>query len=278
MTTLIKRNTKIYFRDKVNIVFSMLSVMIMIALYAMFLGNAANWGTTEIRDSWLMSGVVAVASVTTSLGAFSIMIEDKVNKTGKGFYASPVKRSHITAAYIISPFVVGVIMTTLTAFTLSVYIIATGGSALSISGYFSLAGIILLSSISSTAMVCFIVSFLKSNSAYNTVSTIIGTLVGFLMGIYMPIGIVPGAVQVVMMLFPPSHAAMLFRQILMEHPMQCAFEGAPAGYLESLQQTLGIVFSFGEVEIAAVASVAYLMASAILFFGLSVVNVRKSGK
>jgi len=276
MKSMVKRNIKLYFRDKTNMFFSMLSVLIIVALFALFLG-AGNWGSDEIRDSWLMAGVLAVATLTTSLGAFSVMVEDKANKITKGFYASPVKRSHITTGYILSPFIVSVIMTTITAIAFGAYIIVIGGEMLSITSLLQLLGLILLSSLSATAMVCFIVSFIKSNSAFGTISTIIGSLSGFLMGIYMPIGNLPNAMQTILGLFPPFHAAMLFRQILMERPLEMAFEGAPLADLQELQEILGVVFSFGDFEVTPIVSIAILIASAMLFFGLSVMNMRKTG-
>jgi multidrug/hemolysin transport system permease protein len=275
MKSMVKRNIMLYFRDKANVFFSMLSVLIIIALFAVFLGQG-DWGSDEIRDSWLMAGVLAVATVTTALGAFSTMVEDKVDKIAKGFYASPVKRSHITAAYIISPFVVSVIMTTITAIGFGIYIVATGGDMPGVAGLLQLMGLILLSSITSTAIVCFVVSLIKTNSAFVTISTIVGTLSGFLMGIYIPIGILPNAVQNVIMLFPPSHAASLFRRILMDIPLNTAFGDAAGSYeLAELRENLGVVFSFGDFEITTVMSIVFLLGTATLFFSLSVMSMRK---
>ena len=278
MISMLKRNIRLYFRDKTNMFFSMLSVMIIIVLFALFLGQG-NWGSDEIRDSWLMAGVLAVASLTTALGAFSVMVEDKVNKIYKGFYASPIKRSHIAAAYMLSPFIVSVIMTIITAFVFGAYIILTGGNMPGGIKLLQLFGLVLLSSVSVTAIICFIISFLKTNSTYGTISTIVGTLAGFLMGIYIPVGNLPVAVQTVIMLFPPAHAAKLFRQILMEKPLEVAFKNAPSDIvpnLESIKETLGVVFKLGTFEITPVISIAFLSITAIVFFGLSVMKIRKT--
>jgi len=275
---MLKRNIKLYFRDKTNMFFSMLSVMIIIVLFALFLGQG-NWGSDEIRDSWLMAGVLAVASLTTALGAFSVMVEDKVNKIYKGFYASPIKRSHIAAAYMLSPFIVSVIMTIITAVAFGAYIILTGGNMPGGIKLLQLFGLVLLSSVSVTAIICFIISFLKTNSTYGTISTIVGTLAGFLMGIYIPVGNLPVAVQTVIMLFPPAHAAKLFRQILMEKPLEVAFKNAPSDIvpnLESIKETLGVVFKLGTFEITPVISIAFLSITTIVFFGLSVMKIRKT--
>jgi len=278
MKTLIKRNMKLYFRDKAALFFSMLSILIIIALFALFLGQG-DWGSTEIRDSWLMAGVLAVASITTSIGSFEVVISDRLNKIAKGFYASPVKRSHITAAYIISPFIAGVIMTTLTAIGFGAYIVATGGDMPDAIGILQLAGLILLSNFVGTAILGFFISFIKSTGAWNTIGTIIGTLSGFLMGVYMPIGNLPNAVQTIMVLFPPFHSAMLFRQILMEKPLEAAYY-ATSGELDviGIQEVLGVTFNFGDFEIAPIISVLYLAVAGLLFFGLSVIKMKKLRK
>jgi len=274
MKTLIKRNMKLYFRDKAGIFFSMLSILIIIALFALFLGQG--FGDRHILDSWLMAGILAVASLTTSIGAFEIIISDRINKVAKGFYASPVKRSHITASYIISPFVAGVIMTTLTAIGFSIYIIARGGGLPGPVGLLLLVGLILLSNITGTAILCFIISLIKSMSVWGTVGTIIGTLSGFLMGVYMPIGQLPTAVQYVMIAFPPFHSAMLYRQILTPWSIDYTYI-ASGGELNiaELNELLGTTFSFGDFQITPIMSVGYLVISGLVFYWLATMKMRK---
>jgi len=242
------------------------------------LANTGEWGGDLIRDAWLMAGVLAVASLTTSLGAFTTVVEDRVFAITKGLYASPVKRSHITAGYIISPFIVSLLMTGVTAVGFSIFVVANGGQLPGFVGMLQLVGVMLVSGISATAIVCFIVSFIKATSTLGTVRTIIGTLCGFLMGIYLPIGILPAPIQTTIMLFPPSHAALLFRQILLVYPLEATFYGAPAGYAEALKAELGITFSFGSFEITPLMSIAYLLICAAVFFGLAAFSMRKAGK
>jgi len=277
MKTLIKRNLMLYFRDKAGVFFSMLSILIIIALYALFLSGG--FGDPLILDSWLMSGILAVAAITTSIGALEIIMSDKINKVAKGFYAAPVKRSHITAAYIISPFVVGVIMTTLTAIGFSIYIIARGGQMPGLVGLLQLVGVILLANITGTAILCFIVSRIKSMNVWGTVGSIIGVLSGFLMGVYMPIGQLPTAVQYAMVAFPPFHAAMLFRQILMGYAFDTLYaEGASRADIAAASDLLGATFSFGDFTITPLMSVLYLAVAGVVFFGLSVMKMRKLGR
>jgi multidrug/hemolysin transport system permease protein len=276
MNALLKRNIKLFFRDKANVFFSMLSVLIIIALFALVFGVTGDWHNSALRDSWVMAGVLAVASLTTSLTAFSVSVEDKVNKTAKGFYASPVRRSSIAAAYILSPFIVSVIMTTGTAGLFAVYFAIGGQAVLSVVGVFKLAGLILLSGLSCTAMVYFMVSFIKRNSVFGTVNIIIGSLAPFLMGVYISIGSFPRPVQVAMMLFPPSQAAMLFRQILMEKPAAEFFIGEYAGGMDGHLEAMGAVFRIGNFDVTWPVSVAYLVVTGAVFYGLAVLRVKRA--
>ncbi len=57
-----------------------------------------------LMNSWLVSGLLTVTSITTTMGAFGIMIDDKVQKINKDFDSSPIKRSSITGGYIGSSF------------------------------------------------------------------------------------------------------------------------------------------------------------------------------
>ena len=282
MKTLLKRNLKIYFRDRVNMLLSLLSIFVIIGLYIVFLGN--NWREVLMADlidadvllySWLAAGIVAVATITTTLGAFSVIIDDRINKLDKGFYASPVTRKSIVSAYLLSAFVVGLIMSSITFILFSLYILFIGGSLLSPVGYLQVLGVLVVSTLSGTAMVCFIASFIKSSSAFTSISTILGTLVGFLAGIYFPIGVLPESVQVVIRLFPPSYGGMLLRRILMETPIENSFYGIPAGYIEEFRETMGIVYMFGDFEVTPLMSVMILLGTAVIFFSLSLLNMRK---
>jgi len=135
--------------------------------------------------------------------------------------------------------------------------------------------LVLFTTLTNTSMVCFIVSFFKSHSAFSTASTIIGTLIGFLTGIYLPIGALPESVQMIIKMFPVSHAASLFRQVLMEASMQTAFEGIPVNYLDEFKEYMGVTFRFGGNEVAPWISILILAGTAVVFYGLSLLNMSK---
>jgi len=281
----IERNLKLFFRDRLTVFFSLMSVFIIIGLYALFLGDV--WMNDSMKDlknahalmnSWLVSGLLTVTSMTTTMGAFGIMIDDKVLKINKDFDSSPIKRSSITGGYIGSSFLIGVIMSLVMAVVGEIYIVNSGGEWLTPMAFIKVFLLILLTALTNTSLVCFVVSFFKTHSAFSTASTILGTLIGFLTGIYLPIGTLPASVQTVIKAFPVSHGASLFRQVMMEVPMGKSFDGIPDIYLEEFKEYMGVTFRFGGHEVTATASIVVLLCTAVVFYSLSLFNMLRRNR
>jgi multidrug/hemolysin transport system permease protein len=273
------RNLKVYFRDKSAVFFSLLAVFIIIGLYVLFLGdvwveNFAEIGNARyLMDSWIMAGLLAVTSVTTTMGTLGIMVVDKSNKIIKDFHSSPISKTGLVGGYILSSFIIGVIMTMVALVLAELYILANGGALLSGLELIKILALTLLASFASTAIVFFVVSFFVSQSAYSTASTIIGTLIGFLTGIYLPIGQLPEGMQYAVKIFPISHAAALYRQVFMARPIQEAFAQAPVEQLNEFELMMGVTFRFGGHVITPLESVLILGATAVLFYGLAVLRM-----
>ncbi len=283
MNIFLKRNLKLFFRDRSAVFFSLMAVFIILALYTVFLGDV--WlpdsmqglqNVDFLMNSWLMSGLIAVASATTTMGAFGVLIDDKIQKIDKDFYSSPLKKSSLTKGYLGSALLIGIIMSLVTFAVAEVYIVLNGGNWVNTSSALKIILLIFLSSIANTSLMCFIVSFFKSHHAFSTAGTVIGTLIGFLTGIYLPIGDLPASVQLVIKVFPVSHAAALFRQVLMEEPMYITFNGTETKYLSEFKEYMGITYSFGGHVISPLTSILILVGTSVAFYYLSVLNLSRN--
>lgn len=278
------RNLKVFFKDKSSVFFSLLAVFIIIGLYALFLGDVWTSNMKEIpgirflMDSWIMAGIIAVTAVTTTMGAYGIMVQDKEKKITKDFTASPIGNVNIVGGYIIGAVIIGIIMTLIALILAELYIVAGGGSLLSLSALLRVIGLVIICTLSSSSMVLFIVSFFKSNNAFATASTIIGTLIGFLTGVYLPIGSLPASVQTVIKCFPVSHGAALLRQVMMEAPIAKSFNGAPAQSLNDFENMLGVTFKFGGTTVTPLTSVIILLLTAAVFYTLALLNLSRKQK
>lgn len=278
------RNLKVFFKDKSSVFFSLLAVFIIIGLYVLFLGDVLSGNLSDLpgarfmMDSWIMAGMLAVTTVTTTMGAFGIMVQDKERKLIKDFAASPVKKSSIVGGYIMGALVIGIIMSLITLVLAELYIISGGGKLMDVPTLLKVLGLIILGTLCNTSMVLFMVSFFKSNNAFATASTILGTLIGFLTGIYIPIGSLPEGVQWVVKCFPVSHGAVLFRQVMMEAPMAESFAGAPVSAINEFKETMGVIFKFGDTTISPLTSIIILLATAVVFYGLSIISLSRKEK
>ena len=284
MFNLAIRNLKIFFRQKSNVFFSLMGVFIIIGLYVLFLGDVWSSGFGDVvgvkamMASWIMAGVIAVTSITTTMGAFGIMVEDKSNKNIKDFNAAPIKRWQIAGGYLLSSYLIGVIISIVALVLGEFYIVYSGGQFLSFVTIIKVLGVILLSVAASSSMVFFIVSFFTSNNAFATASTILGTLIGFLTGIYLPIGQLPESVQWVIKCFPVSHAAVLLRQLFMEKPIQQVFNGAPVETVTEFKNLMGVQFMYKDYLGTMGLHITVLAITAVVFFILSVINVSRVPK
>jgi multidrug/hemolysin transport system permease protein len=285
MNQLIKRNLWVFFRDRSAVFFSFLSVIIIIGLYALFLADTqvqslkSMVGDTEdirfLVDSWIMGGLLAVNTVTVSLGALAVMVRDQETKAMRDFMTAPIRRTTIVMSYILSAFIIGVIITVVGLFVMELYIILSGGQWLTMTAMGKTFGVLLLCVINSTAMLFFVTSFVRSSTAFSTVSTITGTMIGFLAGIYVPIGVLPQSVQYVIQVFPTSHGAVLLRQLFMEEPLARVFANAPAEVLAEYNEVFGVEFFIGGEPLSDQMMVLYLSAVTVVFILLSIWRVRK---
>lgn len=284
MWAMAKRNLKVFFRDRSAVFFSLLAVFIIIALYAVFLGDTITGGMEGVEgidflmNSWIIAGILAVISMTSTLGAFGIMVEDRAKKIMKDFTVSPIGRGSLAGGYIFCAFVVGVIMSLLALVAGEIFIVASGGEVLSMENMLKVIGGIFLSVLSSSSIVLFIVSFFKSQNAFGTASTVIGTLIGFLTGVYIPIGSLPEAVQGIIRAFPVSYSASFFRTVMTEQPASVSFAGAPESALREFDTALGVKFEFGGELTTLAACIAVMAITAAIFYALSIWNLSRKKK
>ncbi len=274
---LVKRNLKLYFRDKASIFFSMLGVLLIILVYVLFLGNMvsgiadsfSDGNSRFFMDSWIMAGVIASTTMTTALAGFGTMIDDRAKKIVYDFHSSPIPRSTLVLSYILSSVTVALIMSLLTLALAQGYIVIYGGQFLSFRAFAQVLGLIVLSVAASSSFVFFLVAFIKSQNAFGTLSSLIGTLIGFLTGIYVPIGNLPTAIQWIIKVFPVSHAAAAIRQTMMNEAV--AMEYVP----DSVKLFMGLEFQYGDYTLPLLGNILVLVATLVLFFSLSVLIMKK---
>ncbi len=286
---LIKRNILVYCRDRSNIFFSLLSMLIIIGLMVVFLGKMNADSVVDLlnqyggeRDSaldrsnaeqlvmlWTLAGIVVVNSITITLSMVGIMVEDEAQKRLSSFFVAPVSRWVFVFSYVIAAIIMGIIMCTLTVVIGEVYIVFTGGTMISLVTIGTIFLYIVLNVFTSATMVFLIANFVHSQSAFGGLSTIIGTLVGFLAGIYLPLGMLPEKLQDVLKCFPLLHGCSFMRELLTKDILAKTFANCPEELISGYKEAMGITIMHGGEAVSATFQVVFLVISGIIFIGIA---------
>lgn len=248
--SLTTRNLKLFFRNKSLVFFSFLSVIIILGLYVLFLAEIqvqnieAEIGSVKGIDAlifaWMLPGVIAVASLTLSLGNVAQLVDDEEDKTLLDFLVSPLKRSQLILSYLLSSIFISTLILIL-MFILSIVIIyLKGGPWLDITQITQGLAVMALLILSSSLTSLLIASFVRSQNTYGVVNTVVGTFIGFVTGAYMPMGIMPIFVQNTFNILPVSMGASLLRQIFLRNIMADVFNGVPQSYVLDYRYFQGI--------------------------------------
>jgi multidrug/hemolysin transport system permease protein len=277
---LINRNLKMFLRNRAAVFFSFLSVIIIIGLYALFLGDTQiqniesivgkRDGIRWMTDSWVMAGIIAVNTITISLGSLGVMIDDIERGTNKDFLSSPIKRSHVVLGYVIATWILGIVISILALFFIELYIVSSGGHFLSFVGILQMLGLIVLSVISYSSILFFLMTYIKTANAFAAFSSIIGTAVGFLAGVYVPIGVLPNFIQKFVSVFPFSYSPSLMRQVFMNDPLTKVFNNADPKAVSDYEKLFGVKLYLGDFYLTPLLLILGLLTTAAVFYILSI--------
>jgi multidrug/hemolysin transport system permease protein len=217
----------------------------------------------NIVDSWLISGVATVGMMSVALNACIQIVADKQQGLLNDFLVSPVKAYKITAAYLLSAFIltfgIGLIF-----ILLGILYLALTGGAVGFSMVFQLFGAMLLTTVFSVAMMSLIVSAFKTQQASGAFSGLFSAFSGFITGAYMPMSIFPKPIRFICELFPGTHVASLYKQILVGSQTAEIDEVAA----EILRESLSVDMTFFGTRIGAGGQVVYILGVSVLFVGL----------
>ena len=284
---LVKRNCLCYFRDKASVFFSLLGVLIVILLYLIFLKDMLvdsfmkeiseaipRESVKEYVDAWVMSGILAIVSVTTSAGSLQTMISDRVSGRDRDTMMTSLSSARISAAYVLSTFIVGQIMSII-AFAIAIGYLAATGCEMSSAGVMLTLLLTIPASLSGAMIVYTLTCRMRSEGAFSGFSTVLGVLIGFLTGIYMPLGTMSEGMQTIGSLMPATHMAALMRQTLSTGAFDKIMAGAPPETYDEIWFDMGYQIHLFGMDFSWQASIIYVIVVTVAFFGLAVLLSRK---
>ena len=230
----IKRNVLLFFKDWQSILFSLLTSIIVLVLYLLFLkgtfvsaiqsameqypGLASMVPQKDIdmfANLFLLSGILGSAMISVPFSCITVLVKDRANKVDYDILATPMKRGQIIFAYFVSAVLSSTLLTGIILAVGLIGICMQGNMYLNISQVIKAFSIVALGSISASAIFMIVVLFFKTVSACEAFFGILSAASGFVIGAYIPISQFSNEVQTVCNLFPASQITIMLRNILL---------------------------------------------------------------
>ena len=230
----IKRNLLLFFKDWQSILFSLLTSIIVLVLYLLFLkgtfvsaiqsameqypGLASMVPQKDIdmfANLFLLSGILGSAMISVPFSCITVLVKDRANKVDYDILATPMKREQIIFAYFVSAVLTSTLLTNIILAVGLIGIRMQGNMYLNISQVVKAFSVVALGSISASAIFMIVVLFFKTVSACEAFFGILSAASGFVIGAYIPISQFSNEVQTVCNLFPASQITIMLRNILL---------------------------------------------------------------
>lgn len=232
LLSLIKRNIKLFFKDKGLVIGALVGPIILIVLYFTFLNDVyrdtfksfipegtSNKIINDIVNGELISSILAVSCITVSFCSNFLMVRDKVNNARSDLLVSPVKSYVLALAYYIAT-VISSLTICYIALGISLVFVAFSHWFFTASSLLMLLLDVFLTVLFGTALSSIINFFLTSEGQISAVGTIISAGYGFICGAYMPINSYNSGLKNVIMFTPGTNCTSLIRN----HSLAGAFK------------------------------------------------------
>ena len=286
LSALVKRNTKLYFRDKGMFFTSLITPLILLVLYGTFLGNiyedtfrgALQAAGASVPDGLiggcvggeLVSSLLAVSCVTVAFCSNLLMVQDKITGARRDLTIAPVRPGTLALGYYLST-LLSTLLVGFAAAGVCLGYLAYVGWYLTAGDVAALLLDVALLVLFGTALSSCVNFPLSTNGQGSAVGTIVSAGYGFICGAYMPISQFSEGLRKVISFLPGTYGTSLLRN----HALRGVFEemgaqGFPNEVVEAIKDSVDCnLYFFGDkVELPTMYLV--LLAGIVIFVGLYV--------
>ena len=289
---LIRRDIKLYFKDKGMFFSSLITPIILLVLYATFLRSIyadsfrSALGAAEalVSDALvngcvggqLVSSLLAVCCVTVAFCSNLLMIKDKTTGARGDLTVAPVRPGALGLGYYLASLFSTLIVTVCATAVCFGYLAATGW-------YLSAGDVLLvlldvfLVTMFGTALSSCINFFLTTDGQASAVGTIVSAGYGFVCGAYMPISSFGSGLQKKLSFLPGTYGTALLRN----HMMRGVFaemnaQGFPAAAIDAIRDGMDCNLRFFGAAVSQSAMYGVLCGSVLALIGIYVaINMLK---
>lgn len=290
---LIKRNMKLFFKDKGMFFTSLITPAILLVLYGTFLGNVYRDSfTSSLPDGFtlsenlinglvggeIISSILAVSCVTVAFCSNMLMVQDKVSGAIKDLTISPVKSTTLSFAYYFAN-LISTLLICYTAGAICLVYVSVVGWYMSLGDVLLLLLDVLLLVLFGNALSSVINFFLSTQGQISAVGTVISSGYGFICGAYMPISSFGDGLQKVISCLPCTYGTALVRCHAMNGALaEMQSNGVPAAIIESIKDSIDCNVYFFGTSVSTAAMYGILVATIAVLLTVYVLLNKFAGK
>ncbi len=276
---LIRRNSKLFFKDKAMFFTSLITPIILLILYTTFLGNVYKQSflsaiptgfelseklINAVVAGQLVSSLLAVCCVTVSFCSNMLMVQDKVSGARADLTVTPVNKSTLAVSYYISTLISTLAICVAASVICFIYLSNIGWYLSFKETVLFLLDVILLVMFG-TALSSIINFFLNSQGQISAVGTIVSAGYGFICGAYMPVSSFSAGLQKVISFLPGTYGTGLLRN----HALNGVFRelsemGMPKEFVTAFKDSIDCNLYFFDKCISIEAMYAVLCCSVVV--------------
>lgn len=280
MRYLTLRNIKLYFKDKMTFLVSLITPLILLVLFIAFLKSTYEDSILSIiqgfdldqslidafTGGWLFSSVLATSCITVAFCS-GMMVIDKINRANIDFMVSPVKKSTLQLSYVLANLFSTFIITFVLLIVGLIYLACVGFYITFVDILLIVFGII-ITSLFGTILANIIWTFTHSQGVVSGVCTFVSALYGFICGAYMPISTMGQGMQYFVSLLPGTYATVLFRQGFLNSVLNRMRETLPQEMINGIASGFDVKMSFFGHDVSTLALILVISISTIVLLGV----------
>ena len=291
---LIRRNTKLYFKDKGMFFTSLITPLILLVLYGTFLSNvyedmfrsAIEAAGTSVPDKLiggcvggeLISSLLAVSCVTVAFCSNLLMVQDKITGARKDLTIAPVKPGVLALSYYMST-LLSTLLICFAATGVCLAYLAYVGWYLTIGDVAALLLDVVLLVLFGTALSSCVNYPLSTQGQGSAVGTIISAGYGFICGAYMPISQFSQGLQKVIMFLPGTYGTSLLRNHVLRGVFgEMGAQGFPNEVVEAIRDSVDCNLYFFGNKVAIPTMYIVLAGAVVLAVGVYILMNVISGR